>query len=257
MKITILCENEAIDMVWLAEWGFSAFIEYNGINILFDAGFSDAYKQNAAHAGIDLESSDFVAISHFHRDHTRGFLYHDFKSPKKLILHPRVLTAKLKTDDQKILSDYRQIHATLQNDFDPLPSKNAVEFAEDCFFLGEIPRVTPFESGKYEDDAMADDTALAFRTDKGAVVVSGCSHAGICNICQHAKTVTGQPLYAVVGGFHLMAQEKPPVAETIAYFAQERPEILLPMHCIDFEYLAQIHHALGTKKLGAGSVIEL
>ena len=204
MKIHLLCENEASDMVWLTEWGFSAFIEYEESRILFDTGFSDVYQRNADHAGLDLETADVVAISHFHRDHTRGLLYHRFKTRKKLVLHPRVLSAVLKTDDDGIKQDYADIHATIERDFEVAASAEALEMAPGAFFLGEVPRVTAFESGKFEDDPMEDDTALAFRTPKGAVVVSGCSHAGICNICEHAKTVTGQRLHAVLGGFHLL-----------------------------------------------------
>ena len=257
MKIHLLCENEASDMVWLAEWGFSAFIEYEGARILFDTGFSDVYQRNADHAGLDLESADVVAISHFHRDHTRGLLYHRFKGRKKLVLHPRVLTAVLKTDEDGIKKDYAAIHEVIARDFEVVPSKGVHEMAPGAFFLGEVPRVTGFESGKFEDDAMEDDTALAFRTEKGAVVVSGCSHAGICNICEHAKSVTGQPLHAVLGGFHLLAAENPPVDETIGYFQREAPEILLPMHCVDFPTLSKFHQVFGSPKYGAGDVLEV
>lgn len=257
MKIRLLCENEATDMVWLAEWGFSAFIEHNGSRVLFDTGFSDVYLRNAAHAGIDLETADAVAISHFHRDHTRGLIYHQFKSRKKLVLHPRVLTAVLKTDEESIKKDYAKIHQVIADDFEVVSSEGALEFLPGAFFLGEVPRVTSFESGCFEDDPMIDDTALAFQTDRGAVVVSGCSHAGICNICEHAKTVTGQDLYAVLGGFHLMHAENPPVEATIQYFKDENPEVLLPMHCVDFEYLSRFHQEFGMRKYGAGDLIEL
>ncbi|MEO1119661.1 MAG: MBL fold metallo-hydrolase [Pseudomonadota bacterium] len=257
MKITLLCENEASDMVWLAEWGFSAFIEYGDLRVLFDLGYSDVYLRNAAHAGIDLQSLDVIALSHFHRDHTRGLKFHPFVEPKTLVMHPRVRTAALKTDDPAILADFAQIHEILANDFDLRESTEALEFSPGAFFLGEVPRVTEFEPGCFEDDPMEDDTALAFRTEKGAVVVSGCSHAGICNICEHAKSVTGQPLYAVLGGFHLLAAENPPVEETIGYFQAEAPEVLLPMHCVDFPTLARFHTTFGSPKHGAGSVIEL
>ncbi len=257
MKIHLLCENEASDMVWLAEWGFSAFIEYGEARILFDTGFSDVYQRNAEHAGIDLDTADYVAISHFHRDHTRGLLHHRFKNRKKLILHPRVLSAVLKTDDEGIKRDYADIHEVIGRDFEVVASEGPLEFAPGAFFLGEEPRTTAFESGKFEDDPMIDDTALAFRTENGTVVVSGCSHAGICNICEHAKAATGQKLHAVLGGFHLMSAEKPPVEETIGYFQQERPEVLLPMHCVDFEYLARFHQVFGSPKYGAGDVIEI
>jgi 7,8-dihydropterin-6-yl-methyl-4-(beta-D-ribofuranosyl)aminobenzene 5'-phosphate synthase len=142
-------------------------------------------------------------------------------------------------------------------EFEVIASSAPVEIAPGAFFLGEIPRVTTFESGAFFDDPMPDDTALAFRTEKGAVVVSGCSHAGICNICEHAKAVTGQLLHAVIGGFHLLHEEKPPVEQTIAYFRAEAPPLLLPMHCVEFDILARFHAELGTRKLGAGAVIEI
>lgn len=257
MKIRLLCENTAADMVWLAEWGFSALIEFDGGSVLFDTGFSDVWQRNADHAGIDLEQVDAVAISHFHRDHTRGLLHHRFKTRKKLIAHPRVLSAVLKTDKQQVKQDYADIQAVMQRDFEIVASAEAHEFAPGAWFLGEVPRVTSFEAGCFEDDAMEDDTALAFQTPKGAVVVSGCSHAGICNICEHAKQVTGQRLHGVIGGFHLMKAEKPPVDETIAYFKAEAPEVLLPMHCVDFAYQVKFHNAFGCPKYGSGDVIEL
>lgn len=99
MEIRILFENLATDMVWQAEWGFSALITYGETRILFDTGFSDVWQRNAAIAGVDLEQVDVIALSHFHRDHTRGLLHHRFRTRKRLVLHPRILTAVLKTED--------------------------------------------------------------------------------------------------------------------------------------------------------------
>ena len=244
-------------MPWKAEWGFSAWIVYRGTRILFDTGFSDVWRFNADQAGIDLGTADWIALSHIHRDHTRGLLHHDFRDRKRLILHPRVLEpAPQIADDDSAASDYRAIQATLRRDFDLIESRAPYEFAPGAWFLGEIPRVTPFEKGAFFDDPMPDDTALAFATDTGVVVVTGCSHAGICNICEAAKAVSGLPLRGVIGGFHLLHDEGPPVDETIAWFKAEAPEILLPMHCVEFDILARFHVELGTKKLGAGDRIE-
>jgi 7,8-dihydropterin-6-yl-methyl-4-(beta-D-ribofuranosyl)aminobenzene 5'-phosphate synthase len=257
MKIRLLTENLASDMVWLAEWGFSAWIEYNDTRILFDTGYSDVYCRNAEVAGIDLQTVDIIALSHLHRDHTRGLLYHPFKGKKKMLTHPRVLTDSLDTDDAKILQDYADIQAKLKQDFEVVEVRECTEFVEGGFFLGEIPRVTSFEKGAFFDDPMPDDTALAFKTEKGVVVVAGCSHAGICNICEYAKTVTGLNLYAVIGGFHLLHEEDPPVEDTIAYFQSESPAHLAPVHCIDFDIQARFQRALNYERPGAGSLIEL
>lgn len=256
MQIRLLTENLAFGIAWLAEWGFSAWVDYRDTKVLFDTGFSDVYLRNASHAGIDIADADIVAISHVHRDHTRGLLFHPFKDRKRLILHPRVLSAVPQAKDPAILQDYLAIQRTIAKDFVVETATNPVEFADGAFFLGEIPRVTAFEKGVFGDDPMIDDTALAFRTSKGVVVVAGCSHAGICNICERAKAVTGQQLYAVVGGFHLMHAE-PPIDETIAYFRHERPDHLMPMHCVDFDIQARFQTIFGVCRPGAGSVVEL
>ncbi len=255
--VRLLCENLATDMRWQAEWGFSALITHGGRQVLFDTGFSDVWQRNAEIAGIDLNEVEAIALSHFHRDHTRGLLHHRFAEKKRVVGHPRILTAVLEGASDETRADYTAIHRILNEDFFYVPSAEPTEIVPGVWFLGEVPRVTEFEKGAFFDDPMPDDTALAVVTDKGVAVVSGCSHAGICNICEHAKVVTGQPLYAVIGGFHLMAKEEPPLEETIAYFRAEAPEVLLPMHCVEFPYMAAFHAELGTPHRGAGEVIEL
>ncbi|MEM1298608.1 MAG: MBL fold metallo-hydrolase [Pseudomonadota bacterium] len=258
MKITLLCENEVCAMHWKAEWGFSAWIEHDGARILFDMGLSDVWRFNADRAGIDLDTVDVIAFSHIHRDHTRGVMHHGFTGRKPVVLHPRVMEpAPEIPEDSTAAADYLEIQRILRDDFEVRESKGVHEMTPGAFFLGEIRRVTPFEAGHYKGDPMPDDTALAFRTEKGAVVVAGCSHAGICNICEAAKAATGQPLHAVIGGFHLLHDENPPVDETIAWFRAENVPLLLPMHCVEFDILARFHAELGTEKLGAGDVIEI
>ena len=246
MKITILCENASSDIGYLAEWGFSAFIRFNDINVLFDTGYSTVYLQNAKKLTCDLEDSDFIVSSHFHDDHTRGVQFHNFLSRKKVVCHPEVLE-KLPKDEALVL----------RRDFDLLTSKSAVEFAPDIIFLGEIPRNTAFEKGGCKGDAMLDDSAIAIKTDKGVVIISGCAHAGICNICEYAKEVTGLPIYAVIGGFHLFEDDHEAVEATLDYFQKENPPHLYPMHCVDLPTLTKFHQRFGTKKYSAGHVISL
>ena len=246
MEITILCENASSDIGCLAEWGFSAFIQSNGTKVLFDTGYSDVYLHNAKQLNLDLETCDYIVFSHFHSDHTRGLQSHTFTSKKKLICHPEVME-KLPTEES----------ATLSRDFEFRPSANPVEFAPGIFFLGEIPRITSFEDGDFDGDNMQDDSAIAIKTEKGVVVISGCSHAGICNICEYAKKVTGLPLYAVIGGFHLFEENKEAVEGTLNYFQMEMPEHLYPMHCVDFPTLSRFHHQFATKKFAAGDIISL
>ncbi len=249
MKITLLCENvcgHSGSKVCLAEWWLSAFIQVNNTNILFDTGHTDIYKKNAENLGINLDTTDVVVLSHYHWDHTGGLRYHDFKEKKKLIAHPDVFLKMPKDQVDKISSD-----------FDVQPSESVVEISEDIYFLGQVPRTTTFESGKSRDEHMFDDTAIIIKSSKWVIVIAWCSHSWICNICEYAKEISGQDLYAVIGGFHLFEDNKIWVEKTIEYFKKENPELILPMHCVDMPTQAKFHINFNSKKYSTGDVIEL
>jgi len=249
MKITILCENVAGHLgakVCLAEWGFSAYIQTKGVNLLFDTGHTNVYKKNAKNLNIDLDKTDFIVLSHHHWDHTGGLRFHDFSEKKQLIAHPEVIEKLPKNQSKKLIKDFKIIR-----------SKEPLEFSKDIFYLGEIPRENNFEAGNYKEDRMLDDSAIVIRTKKGAVVITGCSHSGICNICEYAKKVSGQDLYAVIGGFHLFEEDRNAVNNTIAYFKSENVKYILPMHCVDFPTMVKFNINFGSKKYSTGDTISM
>lgn len=249
MKISILCENAAggrHTITCLAEWGFSAFIQVGEANILFDTGHTEVYKHNAKCLNIDLENTDFIVLSHNHWDHTGGLRFHNFKTKKKIIIHPQIMKKLPQDQAQKI-----------KDDFDVIASTKPLEFSPNIYYLGEIRRRTDFEQGTYKGEPIPDDSAIAIKTTRGVVVITGCSHSGVCNICEYAKEVTGQKLYAVVGGFHLFEDDEKAVKGTMDYFKTERPEFLCPMHCVDLPSLAEFYHNFKNKKYASGDTIEL
>lgn len=249
MKITLLCENSAgIDHydTCMAEWGLSAYIQAKGVNILFDTGTSYVYQHNAKQLKINLNNTDFIVLSHNHLDHTGGLRFHEFTTKKKMILHPQILDKLPKDESKKI-----------QKDFEVIKMDKPLEFSKDIYYLGEIPRKTSFEKGKYKDDPMLDDSAIAIKTNSGVFVISGCSHSGICNICEYAKAVTGQKLFAVFGGFHLFENDQKAVDGTINYFEQEKPKFLYPMHCVDMPTMSKLYNHFTFKKYSSGDSIEI
>ena len=60
------------------------------------------------------------------------------------------------------------------------------------------------------DPLVNDDQAIiANIKDKGLVIVTACSHAGIINTINYSKSLTGiSKIYAIVGGFHLTGELK-------------------------------------------------
>lgn len=61
---------------------------------------------------------------------------------------------------------------------------------------------------------------------------TGCSHAGAINASQHAvKLGSTTPLYAVVGGYHLVPGDESQIEATVQDFIKLNPKILMPGHC--------------------------
>jgi 7,8-dihydropterin-6-yl-methyl-4-(beta-D-ribofuranosyl)aminobenzene 5'-phosphate synthase len=249
MKISVLAENSAgrsHNRECLAEWGLSLYLEVDDVRILFDSGHKGTFSQNAAALGVDLDKTDFMVLSHHHWDHTGGLRFYDFKGRHKLVTHPRV--------PEKVLAEQA---LDLAADFDLTTSTEPVEFSPGIYYLGEIPRQTDFEKGVYQDDPMPDDSAIAIKTAKGTVIVTGCSHAGVCNISEYAKKVTGQNIYGVMGGFHLFEDDPKAIEGSIEYFKREKLGFLFPMHCVDHAAMSAFYSAFKVRKYGAGDGFEV
>ena len=102
-----------------------------------------------------------------------------------------------------------------------------------------------------------DDTALAIIVNKELVVVSGCSHSGICNIVEYAKKVTGlEKVKAVIGGFHLMSLNSQ-TRETIKYFKTQHIKHILPSHCTKLPALAAFYTEFEINHVKTGMVFKM
>jgi len=54
------------------------------------------------------------------------------------------------------------------------------------------------------EDNLPEDLALVLDTEQGLVVLTGCGHAGVVNIVEHARSVVRPArVHALIGGVHL------------------------------------------------------
>ena len=75
-QITVLYDAFGKTPTMEKDWGYAAFIEYDGKRILFDTGNNpEILAQNAKAKGVDLTKLDLVVMSHRHGDHMGGLTY--------------------------------------------------------------------------------------------------------------------------------------------------------------------------------------
>jgi 7,8-dihydropterin-6-yl-methyl-4-(beta-D-ribofuranosyl)aminobenzene 5'-phosphate synthase len=259
MKITILTENTAGGK-YLAEHGLSYLIEIDDQKILFDTGHSDVFLKNARQLGINIENEvKTVVLSHGHWDHGDGLRY---LQNKRLIAHPGAFIRRFRKKDFTPVG-LALSRKEIENRFSLTETKNPVQISENLWFLGEIPRKNDYEAQSTSfvddfrnDDYIPDDSALAAIVKKKLVVITGCSHSGVCNIVERTKKVTGiSTVEAVLGGFHLKEQNEQ-TRKTIAYFKSNKIKQIFPSHCTELPALAAFYDAFQNRQIKTGMVLE-
>ncbi len=259
MKLTILNENFAGGR-FLAEHGISYLIETDGEKLLLDTGHSDVFLKNAEKLGIDIHSGvNKVVLSHGHWDHGDGLQFIDDKT---LITHPYSFIKRYrKADHSPVGLTYDKKY--IQGKFNLIETTAPYKISENLWFMGEIPRLNSFESqsSSFVDeygniDFVPDDSALAAIIDDKLVIVTGCSHSGICNISEHAKRITGiSKIHAVLGGFHLKYNNFQ-TQKTIEYFKKNKIKNIYPSHCTALPALAAFYQEFEFGQVKSGMVFE-
>ena len=254
LTLTVLVDNTTLtDRYFTGEPALSFILETKGKKILFDSGYSDAFLANAGKMGISLRNLDYVVLSHGHLDHTGGLVplaSHLIEAkintlPHKvpnLIAHPLCFYPRPKSPLPNIGSILSEVEARRQ--FTVNLSDKPLWITENLVFLGEIPRKFSFErtepgkrkivlpDGNTEPDLLLDDSALAFRSDEGLVIITGCSHSGICNIIEYARKVCGEHrVIDVIGGLHLLTPNHLRIKKTGAYLQDLNLKALHACHC--------------------------
>jgi 7,8-dihydropterin-6-yl-methyl-4-(beta-D-ribofuranosyl)aminobenzene 5'-phosphate synthase len=258
MRISVLTDNHPGSYT-PAEHGLSYLIEYEGKRLLFDTGQSDMFLKNAESMKINMKNIDMVILSHGHFDHGNGL---DYMSGNSLISHPGCFVKRYRKSDKTNIG-LKNSEKELSLMFNLIKSKGAYTISEKIIFLGEIPRLTDFESQItsfiFEDgtpDFVKDDSGIVIILPEGLFVVTGCGHAGIVNILEHAKKITGTgTIYGIIGGFHLKEINRQ-AKETINYLAENKVKHILPSHCTELPALSAFYKSFRIRLVRTGDILE-
>ncbi|MFH1149097.1 MAG: MBL fold metallo-hydrolase [Actinomycetota bacterium] len=241
-KVTILADNIAGPPVFKGEHGLSILVEVDGRSFLWDCGQSDVAVQNARLLGIDLREIEGIGISHGHLDHTWGLpAVLAASGPKTVHMHPDAYEPRYaKFGETRHFIGIQVRREVLQAgglEFNAAP----VEVMPGVTMTGEIPRVTDFEGpepmlfirkdAELVPDPFTDDQALVVDTPDGAVVITGCAHAGLVNTLKHVGETHGR-VKAVIGGTHLgMGAPLEKAEKTMDYLEEIAPDRIVACHC--------------------------
>jgi 7,8-dihydropterin-6-yl-methyl-4-(beta-D-ribofuranosyl)aminobenzene 5'-phosphate synthase len=181
-----------------------------------------------------------------------------------LVTHPLTLSARR-------LGDLPEIGSLLQGDelskyFNLQLSRAPVQITEKLIFLGEIEKSNEFEAnepigkildnGMEVDDYLLDDSALVFKSPDGLIIITACSHAGICNVVEYARRVCNEDrVVDIIGGFHLLDPSEDQLEGTLEYLKSVHPTSLHACHCTDLNTKIALSQVTAVKEVGVGLTI--
>ena len=248
MKLWTLMENTACSADFYAEHGLSLYLQTGDHKILFDAGQSEAFSDNAQKLGIDLNCVDMAILSHGHYDHSGGLTHflacndhapiylssHAFEGhfnargsdigvSKQLEGNPRLRFVEEEQNIVPGLTLFTCNHQQLKWPIEPY----GLSMEQDHRRLPE-----DFRHEQY----------LLVQEGETRILISGCSHKGILNLVQWFRPDI------LIGGFHFMKLDPDVEADrkTLTEAAQTLltyPTVYYTGHCTgekQFEFLKEI-----------------
>lgn len=241
----------------VAEHGFAMLIrttkDHETHTIIFDSGLTETGTlTNIEIMKLNPKQVEAIVISHGHFDHSGSLLKILEKIDREelpILVHEDMFKPRGMDEDGKLtkLTPFPSEEQLQMRGAKLIKTKDPYLLADDTIMvMGEVPRVTDFEkgfspgrllvNGEWKPDPwMWDDRGLVINVKKkGLVVISGCAHSGIVNNLRYAQKLTGgnEPIYAVLGGFHLAGDEfEPIIAATVDAIKEMNPSMLVPSHC--------------------------
>ncbi len=212
MRISILYDNTAFRDDLMPDWGFACLVEGYGKTILFDTGAKGSVLlDNMQKMHIEPASVETVFISHDHWDHTGGLsAFLEKNSEVNIFIPPSFAEMNVSRKVTRV--------------------DQPMKIYEHFYSTGELDGI---------------EQSMVVETDKGLVIIAGCSHPRMEEILSAASQFG--KLYAIVGGLHGFSE----------YSLFSDLELICATHCT--QHKAEIKKRYPDKCIegGAGKIIEI
>ena len=233
VSITIIYDNYQVDDRLKTDWGFACLIEFEGQQILFDAGRgAELYKMNMGLLGIKPEEIPTLFISHEHGDHTAGVPWIIESNPSVNCYLPTSYAAQLKA------------RGTLP--------PNSESMAKPAHLYG------PFYTTGDNFDSFIEQ-GLIVKTETGGILITGCGHPGPSAMVKASEEELGIQIYAIVGGLHLMSDNRDEVEKIAASLKEAGIKQICPTHCTGDQSISILAESFGKGYIpgGTGQIITI
>ena len=246
VKITTLIENSAGEHLALkTEHGISFYIEKDDHKLLFDTGQTGTFIENAEQLKIDLRTLQTVVLSHGHYDHSGGIrpltrLTTDFK----LFMGEGFFEEKFgfKNNSYEYLGNNFDEQFLKEQEIDyQFVDQPILEIVPGVYVVTQFPRkysdevINPrfkvMKNGSFKPDPFNDEVLMAVDTAEGLIVLLGCSHPGMKNMLDAVTDRIKSPIYAVLGGTHLVEASDSSLGVSMSYLNNDNLKIIGVSHC--------------------------
>ena len=267
MKIIVLTENTTANKELKKQHGLSLYIETTKHKLLVDTGDKNVFLKNAKKLGVDISAVDTVIITHGHYDHAGG-LKHFLKAnntAKVFIQRSAFMPHYMKRFGLKInigadkrLEAHKQI-ILADGDLQIDKELSLIVNPQGKELLPKQSKLLKKENGEYAQDDFAHEQSLIIADNK-TLLISGCSHRGIVNILEKAKTKTDKAVDVCIGAFHFF--KLPPNDSLITQTAErlnKENTAFYTCHCTGVKQYEELNAVMGgkIKYLATGQTIEI
>lgn len=233
LTITNLYDNQTYDKRLKNDWGYSALVEYRGHTLLFDTGTDGKILlENMQIMQVNPSRIEAMLLSHAHKDHVGGaeVLLQAGILPEIFVLPSFSNTFKTNLASTAVVTE-------------TFPGQ---EILPGIYTTGEMRKNIPEQS-------------LVIHTGQGLVVITGCAHPGIVLILEQAASLFEEPIYLVMGGFHLRDKTPAQIRAILEDFRRLGVKKVAPSHCTGNQAVAMFAAEYGGDFIqsGAGKVFHV
>jgi 7,8-dihydropterin-6-yl-methyl-4-(beta-D-ribofuranosyl)aminobenzene 5'-phosphate synthase len=204
--ITVIYDNYPFKKGLKTAWGFSCLVRGWKKTILFDTGGDGRlFLSNMRGLEIDPREINMVVLSHIHGDHVGGL--------------------------ESLLQHHHEVTVFVPSSFPGNFKKGVRHFGAR---LQEVEGFIQLCPGVYSTGEMGHwikEQALILEAPQGLIVITGCAHPGVVKIVEAVRAHFTQDILLVMGGFHLMGEDRKGLERIIARFQELGVKYVGPCHC--------------------------